>query len=328
MFKTALLCLIIIIATGCSDKKILEELGMTNVAAFDSVGEPKGDPKHSQILVTIDIPVAGQSKNKEPQVLQAIADSPKHARSMLSRKTNLVLVSGQLRNLLFSEDLSKQGIWDFLDSYYRDYSVGERTRIVVVNGNASDLLKGDYPSAQTIGTYIDKLLLQEVKIHEVPNATLHSFARDYYDDGIDPVAPIVKADKDSIAFDGIALFNKDKYVTKISSKDAILFCLLHGSFRRGDIYVPIEGNSSPKSTSVMLSSIISRRNVDVMISPDAGILPRAVIRIKVSGIILEANGQMDFSSKEEKQNLVKKISRVLQERLEELVHQLQQNGAE
>lgn len=158
--------------------------------------------------MAVSIPRAEKVDSHQVNILQTRAASPKEGRSNLSRKIDKVIVSGQLRSMIFGKDLAKQGIWRALDSYRRDYTVGERLKIVVVNGSAVDMLTHSYAQISSVGSHIHQLLTQESKIHEVPNVTLYSFVRDYLDDGIDPIAPLIIVKNDNVEIDGIALFKK------------------------------------------------------------------------------------------------------------------------
>ncbi|WP_449290013.1 hypothetical protein [Paenibacillus melissococcoides] len=51
-----------------------------------------------------------------------------------------------------------------------------------------------------------KLLHSVIESAMIPEANIYSFIRDLFDDGIDPVAPVMKAHPETIEVAGIALF--------------------------------------------------------------------------------------------------------------------------
>lgn len=55
--------------------------------------------------------------------------------------------------------------------------------------------------------------------------------RDYYDDGTDPIAPLLVVKGDNVEIDGIALFKKDRYIGKISTEQTVMFAILHKSLK-------------------------------------------------------------------------------------------------
>lgn len=319
--------IIVISLLGCSNSNNLEELGMMDTVAFDRATENNGASGNSKLRIALTIPKPGQIEKSESTVLETTAESPKDARSKLIRKTDKVLVAGQLRNLLFSADLSKQGIWKLLESYRRDYSVGERTLIAIVNGSAVDLISHKYPNQPSIGVFLHKMLDQESDIHDIPDVSLYSFAREYYDDGIDPIAPLIKLNKDHVEIDGIALFDMDKYVGKIDAEQTLMFLMLLQSFEKGELHIKFMESSSGSKQTAMLSSIQSKRKVKV-VNKGTDANPEVVIHIDLLCAVLEYTGQARFESAKEIDSLSKDLSASLTEQLQKIIGKLQRIGTD
>lgn len=318
-----LLCL-----TGCVEQHRIEKLGMSDTVALDSVYQENGKPSKTDVSTAIAIPKAGAMDNQEADILQTIAESPKDGRSKLSRKINKVLVSGQLRSMLFGKELAKQGILKELDSYRRDYTVGEKLKIVVVNGSAVDMLTHKYAQIPSVGNHIDQLLTQEAKIHEIPDVSLYSFVRDYFDDGTDPIAPMLIVKEDNVEIDGIALFKKDRYISKINADQTVLFAILNKSLKMGEFDIKFMDRSSGQKESAMISSIASKREVIVNKQERTSTVPKIVIRIRLSGIILEYTGKSTFKKAEEQKNLDQDLSKAIREQLQAIVSHVQRSGGD
>ncbi|KQX46578.1 Ger(x)C family spore germination protein [Paenibacillus sp. Root444D2] len=314
--------------TGCVEQNRIEKLGMSDIVALDSVYERNGKPSETDVSTAISIPKSGSMDNQQADILQTIAESPKDGRIKMSRKINKVLVSGQLRSMLFGKDLAKQGIWNELDSYRRDYTVGEKLKIVIVNGSAVDMLTHKYAQIRSVGNHIDQLLTQEAKIHEVPDVSLYSFVRDYYDDGRDPIAPMLIVKGDNIEIDGIALFKNDRYIGKISAEQTVLFAILNKSFKMGEFDITFMDRSSGRKESAMISSIASKREVIVNKQGSESKIPQVVIRIRLSGIILEYTGKSTFKKPEEQKNLDQDLSEAIREKLQAIVSHVQRSGGD
>ncbi|SDO11814.1 spore germination protein [Paenibacillus sp. yr247] len=324
-------CVIVVVLlclTGCVEQYRIEKIGMSDAVALDPVYDENGKPSETERSMAVSIPIAGKVETQQANILQTIADSPKEGRSKLSRKIDKVLVAGQLRSIVFGKELAKQGIFKELDSYRRDYSVGERLKIIVVNGSAVDMLTHNYTQIRPVGNHIDQLLTQESKIHEVPEVTLYSFVRDYYDDGTDPIAPLLIKKNDNVEIDGIALFKKDRYIGKISQERTVLFAILHESFKGGEFDIKFMDHSSGKQESAMISSIVSKRVVKVNKQERAGNLPEVVIHIRLSGIILEYTGESTFKKPEEQKKLDQDLSEAVREQLQAIVSQVQRSGGD
>src|SRR5687768_13925788 len=103
MLRLLATVLLICMLTGCAnDQRILEDLGMIQSNAYDLA-------ENNKLRVVTSIPVARpDAKTKSGRmVLSTITDSSKSARLSFSRKTELLVVSGQLRNALFGMSLAK-----------------------------------------------------------------------------------------------------------------------------------------------------------------------------------------------------------------------------
>ncbi|MCY9656903.1 Ger(x)C family spore germination protein [Paenibacillus chondroitinus] len=313
--------------TACAQQHRIEKLGMSDTVAIDPAYDKNGKPSKTQLSIAISIPRAGKPNSSQLDILQTKASTPKEGRSNFSRKIDKVIVSGQLRSMLFGKDQAKQGIWKALDSYRRDYTVGERLKIVVVNGSAVDMLTHSYAQISTVGSHIDQLLTQETKIHEVPEVTLYSFARDYFDDGIDPIAPLVMMKNDNVEIDGVALFKKDRYIGKISQHNTVMFAILHHNLNNAEFNVRFMDQSSGQKEGAMISSIISKRKVSIMKQP-AGAPPKIVMQIRLSGIMLEYTGASTFKHTDEQKALNQDLSKAIREQMQAILNQVQHVGGD
>ncbi|MDF2649188.1 MAG: hypothetical protein K0Q73_4993 [Paenibacillus sp.] len=324
--RNCVIVVVLLCLTGCVEQNRIEKLGLSDTVALDSVYEENGKPSETDVSTAISIPKSGSMEQAD--ILQTIAESPKEGRIKMSRKINKILVSGQLRSMMFGKDLAKQGIWKELDSYRRDYTVGEKLKIVVVNGSAVDMLTHKYAQIRSIGSHIDQLLTQEAKIHEVPDVTLYSFVRDYFDDGVDPIAPMLIVKGDNVEIDGIALFKKDRYIGKISADQTVLFAILHKSLKMGEFDIKFMDHSSGQKESAMISSISSKREVIVNKQERESTVPQVVIRIRLSGIILEYTGKSTFKKVEEQKKLDQDLSEAIREQLQVIISHVQRSGGD
>lgn len=325
--RSLLIIIVLFSLTGCAQQQRIEKLGMSDSVALDLAYDENKKPSNTQLSMAVSIPRAEKVDSHQVNILQTRAASPKEGRSNLSRKIDKVIVSGQLRSMIFGKDLAKQGIWRALDSYRRDYTVGERLKIVVVNGSAVDMLTHSYAQISSVGSHIHQLLTQESKIHEVPNVTLYSFVRDYLDDGIDPIAPLIIMKNDNVEIDGIALFKKDRYIGKISQDNTVMFAILQHNLNNAEFNIKFMDQSSGQIEGAMISSIISKRKVSIT-KQHAGVNPQVVIRIKLSGIILEYTGPSTFKEAAEQKALNQDLSEAIRDQLQTIVSQVQRTGGD
>jgi germination protein, Ger(x)C family len=327
MLRRLLIVTLLVVVTGCGDQRILERLGFIQTTSYDIAPSSEGESEQKLLIsVTIPRPDSGSetgsgSGGVNREFLTTVSSTGKESRINLSRQTELQLVSGQLRNTLFGLSLAKQGIWQHIDTLVRDPSISPRVKITIVNGNAHDLLAKNYPFHPRTGQYITRMLDKESLSQVVPSTTLYQFTKDYFDDGIDPIAPIIKESGESIKIDGIALFQKDRYVMKVEPKQAIIFALLRTNIKQGDISLDLSGGNR-EHEHVTFSSLVSHRSVKM--KPSKGSF-HVDINIKMEGSVLEYFGALDLESEKDRSTIEKLASEQIQAKAKELIAAMQSN---
>ncbi|CAN7229257.1 Ger(x)C family spore germination protein [Paenibacillus sp. LjRoot56] len=318
-FQWLIICMLLMTITGCgNDQRILEKIGLTHTTSFDLM--PGG-----MLKVTNSIPLAVDEGRRPREVLTTISDSSKGAKVDLSRQTQLVLVSGQMRNILFGTTLAQRGFWDDIDTLVRDPSVSPRVKVTVVDGDAHDLLVKNYSNYLRTAQYIDRMMESEMKFQSIPKITLYEFTRDYYDDGIDPVAPIIKDIGDHVKVNGIALFQDDRYVMKIADKESIFFAMLIKNFKLGSLPMRLSEEGDKKEF-VLFDSLVSKRQVHAARTDGSSF--RVDFEISVSGVILEYMGGLKISKEEDRHALEGKIGEKITSHMETIVKDMQKHNVD
>ncbi|MCT1400388.1 Ger(x)C family spore germination protein [Paenibacillus sp. p3-SID867] len=311
-----LLLLCIIPLSGCGDQRILEDLGFIQTTSYDLLPDGK-------LAISVSIPQADPETTAKREVLTATANSSKEAKMIMSRRTGMLLVSGQIRNVLFGLSMAENGLHGHLDTLFRDPSISSQVKVSVVEGHAGELLIDDYRQHPRTGRYIDMLLEKEALGQTIPKVTLFNFARDFFDQGVDPVAPIIKKHENNyITTNGIALFRDDRYVTKIEPQDALVFAFLRGKFRDGQINIELSEPGDTKEN-VMFSSLISSRKVKV--TRGAQGVDKVTYHIKVTGTVLEYIGDARLSNDRERHELEKRISKYISKKGDRIITLMKQH---
>ncbi|WP_336773199.1 Ger(x)C family spore germination protein [Paenibacillus sp. MMO-58] len=312
-----LLALVMLIVLPGCDYRILERIGFTYAASYDTAAE-------DQVEVTISIPRAEPTVKLKREIHSAVGRSSKDARIKFSNETDLLLVNGQIRVLLYSDALARKDLSNEINSVLRDTSISPLVKITLVSGSAKELLGKDYKQHLSTDKYINRLLEKESSNHRTPKTTLYEFERDYYDDGIDPVAPILKEVGNDISVDGIGLFRDYKYVAKISNKDSLLFAILRGNLKKGDMSLDLGSSEEASSHEyIMFSSVISDRKVHV--EHKTGGTIHVTIDGHLRGSVHEYIGNKKLSNDAQRHEVESKVSEILSARANRLIKQLQQH---
>ncbi|MBM7662867.1 spore germination protein [Bacillus mesophilus] len=304
-----------ILATGCSDVKIIDDLALINAVAYD-----KSDDKENPINVTITFPIITKDGKYDRKNLSANAKSSKSARDKLDRETDLQLESGQLRVALFGEDLAREGILKHIDTLSRDPSIGTRVMLGLGMDKASELLEIEVDSEGQNATYLERYLQ---RIHQTSTDIIYDifhFNRDYYDEGIDPILPVFNTTKKDIKFDGIGLFQDDKLIDLLSSDESGMLFFLKEKIDHGSLDMEVD-DEGEESAVIMLSYVQTTHKVKATYSsPDS---LSATIYIKMKGNVQEYTGMQDLADPKVQMKIEKDLRTQIEEKSRELIKTLQ-----
>jgi spore germination protein len=329
MIRITPLFLLMGLMAGCGDQRVLETLGFIHTVSLDlSPQKQEGEESTDKLQVTISLPkVNPESKKLTREILTTSANSSKEARIKLSRQTETILVIGQLRNIWIGNTLARNGISPYLDTLLRDPSISPQVKLTIVEGSsAHDLLIKEYPSHPRTGKYIDRLLEKEADAMMIPRSSVYEFNRDYRDDGIDPVATIIKKEDKHITIDGIALFDDDRYKVSIPADKAIVFSLLRRDTKGGEIVIELS-EMDYKPGSLMINSIVSKKNVKVYKNDETDSF-NIMIHVKIKGSVREYNGDLKLEEISDRKELEKRISEYFINQANEMVQLMQRNNVD
>ncbi|QOR64627.1 Ger(x)C family spore germination protein [Cytobacillus suaedae] len=321
MFKCCLIVFLLLL-TGCSDQHILEDLGMIHTVTFDLADEDEKYSKSPKLKIAASIPVTSERVKDVRELLVATAASSKDARSKFASMTNRQVVSGQLQNTLFGQSLSESGLWPHIDTLVRDPAIGQRVRLAITKDEAYEIIKKEYKSRPRTGEYISELLEKAVESNSIPRITVYHFSRDYFDDGIDPVMPMLKQDDDNIVIEGIALFQDDKYITKISPEKGTLFVLSYKDMSGGTLNIKLN-EAEENQELVMLSAVNGKRKIQAKKVGDKQY--EVTLNLEVKGSVLEYIGDKTISDDKDRAKLEDTLSNYVKTEVEKIITTMQEN---
>ncbi|MBU9710362.1 Ger(x)C family spore germination protein [Evansella tamaricis] len=308
-----------IILIGCAEQNVIEEIGFIHSVAYDLNTENNQDERE-RLMMTVSIPQTAEEAEEEKEIISVKARSSKDGRAAISRKTDRMLGSGQMRSVLFNVDLAKEGIIDILESLVRDHHIGLNIRIIVAEGTGKEILSSEYTRHPRTGRYITHLVEKETEESIAVDTSLHQFNRDYYDDGIDPICAILKKGQNELILDGIALFKDDVYIMKVNPVDGRTFKMLHGGYRGGKVTIDMENGAGTgeKGAYMTFSTIRTKRKLTVL-SPT-----EIQLKVDIIGAIDEYFGDLDLTKTSSQKELEVQLADHLKEQGERLIQQMQE----
>lgn len=234
-----LVLLSIVFLYGCAQTNILDKVGLTTLVGYD-IG------KEEKIATTAVIREVNPEFQSNVEVLTTENDTSKGNRMEANRKLSKKIMVGQMRVILFGEELAKDDLRYYLDTNLENASVSNGIFMAVVEGEAAPLLKYEYKNIEDIGQHIFRLIEQNVKQEYMISSTLHQIAHDYYSIGKDLAMPILKRDDELVELSGVALFKGSKMVSTLPVKDSFYVKIVRDTFKVG-LYETILDNEDVPS---------------------------------------------------------------------------------
>jgi spore germination protein len=217
-----------ILLTSCGvETKQLERLGLITAVGFDL-------KKENEITGTVAVTKFDPMAKVMTNLISADANTLQTLRAEENLATDQRLEMGQLRCVIYSKELAEKGIIQLVNALNRDPTVGNMVYLTIAEKDALSIIEMDEKKIKVnIGTYLYNLIRQNVERELLISPTLHEFNHKFFDNGQDPVLPIIKVAKDKVAISGVALFNDDKMVARLSNDKLFYLKLLTDEYRTG-----------------------------------------------------------------------------------------------
>ncbi|MFT9847498.1 Ger(x)C family spore germination protein [Aneurinibacillus sp. REN35] len=301
---------------GCSggDRKVLDDLGVLLTAGYDRAGQ-------NQLRLTCTLPMVSTGGKMSSQMLSVVARSGKDARKKLSYLSGRRTEAGQLKVILFSEEIARSSIKSIIHPLYRDPEIGSMMFVGVVKGKALEAIKADVQKRRGVGMYLYDMLKQEEEARGTIMFRMHTVMRDMETPGRSVAVPYLAVQKQGIIIDGLALFNDSKMSGKLPARLIPIFLILHGINYQDHLTLELD-----KKTRVTLSFIKVIRNREAQYNPKTKKVT-VVIKGKTTAHALDYVGE-EIHTKEQLRKLEKQISARLERDGERVIKIMQQAGSD
>ncbi|WP_413380396.1 Ger(x)C family spore germination protein [Alkalihalobacillus sp. 1P02AB] len=306
------ICLFIL--TSCNvDSEVIDELSIIRAIGYDTGSE------ENLVKVTVNYPtfteqVSEQSLKQE--ALQGEGETPRAIINDLSNRSQKPLVTGQLRVVLFGEELANKGLEPYVLPLYKDPTVGNRILMAVVEeSEASDILNAEVGTGEQTGVYIPDLLEQNQENGQVPRANLHEFLFSMYSDARDPALPIIKRIGGlEVEITGLALFDRDQLKTKLTLDQSFYLKLMRKRSKHNFHQFHIEGIA--QETPVVIEVIKSK--LDSTLDKNRG-YPHVTYTIKVESVIYDTGGDVNLRDGKDRKTIEESIANTIESNAKELL---------
>ncbi|MGI5873123.1 MAG: Ger(x)C family spore germination protein [Bacillota bacterium] len=309
LFALSLLC------GGCYDRQIFE-----NTAVIIYAGAEKGSG--GKILYSF--AAAENNNEKNLLVISEENDLMESAVADLTASTENPLRAGKIQNLIFSEELAKEGILNVRDANRLEVTNRFLADYAVVKGSPLTLLKilENMNSGSGVYCYLDKMLENGANAGVCPNTLRHEFNIDFETKGIDPILPLLVCDEEQneIRIAGTALFTDDRCTGTLTKNESRFLSLMAASAET--ISVEMNGLRSANDKTTM-NIVKCGRKIEIETAGDEVFI---TLRLKL-------RSNFDISDWTEisdtaQGDINKKIERDLEQRCETVFQKIQSTGCD
>ncbi|WP_270182551.1 Ger(x)C family spore germination protein [Alkalihalobacillus sp. CinArs1] len=304
-----LLCISILLLSGCVENSVVDDIQMVTVIGYEK-GE---DGKIKGIAVAPQFQADGTIQNS---VYIEEAEISKEIRSQYNSESPKPFVSGKLQLAIYSREIAEEdGIMELTDTLQRDPFIGSRAFLAISDTDIEKMLSTNFGNADT-GHFLHSLLDHNSNYGMLPKTNLHNFFYYYFSEGNDPFLPLITLEEGKVKIAGLALLKEDKMVAELPADDLFTFKILYENFSSNDSFTTDLGNGDHAS----IYNIASKRNIDLKMLKKNEI----TIKGKVLGVIKEYTGE-ELSAK-----VIDKIEKDMEAEVEakgrEMIKKFQEEG--
>ena len=145
--------------TGCWDRVEIEKRSFAVAAAFDKADDKTGKSRYA---VTISMPSFSKSEKDSPDgvdILQAEGETVTEALRKIDKKTGKRIYLGQVKTLLFSEELTQEAdlFSAAIQTLHQHNDIDQRALVLAVEGSASDILDAKPSDGTNAGVFFSEI---------------------------------------------------------------------------------------------------------------------------------------------------------------------------
>lgn len=314
MKKLILVITFAIILAGCTEQKVLENISLTTLVGYELTDE--GDLSATAIIRQIN-----QDMESKVEVQSATAATSKWTRTKIDLKTSKTTGSGQLRVILFGEEMAKEGLDNGIHILKMNSEISNATYLAVVEGDLQELLEYSYKNITDIGQHIYQLIEHNIENHHAVSSTLHEVNRDKLSLVRNYSLPIIKKEEENIVISGIGLFNGGKIVGQLSAEDAFYILMLRGSTHNGILQLILPDSTLKKTVSdsseglpIAIDSIASKQKLKLKNTA----LPEFDLTIKLDCRIMEIDSDLSI----DKPEIIEKLQNEINKKIESEINRI------
>ncbi|WP_162463131.1 Ger(x)C family spore germination protein [Paenibacillus psychroresistens] len=312
IFLSLVLCVCL---TACGEQKIVNNIRLVHTIGYDMAG--------ANIKGTVLMGDYKKQGEDDILLLDTVSNSEFDLMPRLNTKTEDPIEYGQLGVVLFGKKFSKRGVALIMKNLCGDPNISSRMHLAVADMDATELLEITRQSKNSY--FLSDLIEQNVKKGNLPRNNLQISLFNFYGKGRDMYLPHLSQERGNVKIDGLALFRKDKYITKINIRDALLLKLLIENAKNGSFLVPLGESKDPQNDFILLKFLDT--NVKFKLEKREP-TPSISLHLKMDTQIKYVPNKMSLQSNEEISIFEKRMAAYFEQEIQRLISFAKNNNVD
>lgn len=329
-----IICLMLILMTGCWDYKEIEKIEIVNGAGVDF------DEKTKTVKVSVEAAKIEDS-GKEPKVsykiilgegkgfIEAIRNAIMRTHNKLFwSHTDIYILSKNLIN-------NRQYMLGALDFIRRDQETRDDAYIAMtIEDKASDVMNVKFEDGEGVADKLKNTLENVEYISKYRSKKMYEFIDDLETKGINPVLPVIKIvkaekskdeDKESdnqgqtLKIEGTAILGHDGVEGYLDGDQTFFYLMIIDKLKGGILF--LDKNCTKEDSNLSLEIYSSKTDVKPIIENGKIIFN---IDVKMDASISEINGSIDYNTKEKLKEITKKGEEHINHSVKDVIGYVQQ----
>ena len=320
---TLLLLLLVFNLAGCYDRRDIERRTAILAIGIDKNPEDeKGLEVTAQIAIYHNVgkTVGGSEEGGEGapiQVTTVQGPSIGTALEKLAGMVNNPIFLGHTMLLAISQEAAAQGIYPLLDYFLRNNDFRRKSWLIITPGSAKELVALTSPHHPPPPVYMHTSQESPANQKAIPIMRFEDFIFRFNSPSKQPVAVMLRAAGDKVELEGLAAFDRERMVGRLSPAELRIFLYLSQAKGRGLINL-----LEPTSGQIEFSYEIRNSNRRVLTKVEEKKLS-FVIDLWVEGNIIENPGQVDLDDEAIIKALEQRLSAQLAGECQRLIRKIQ-----
>jgi spore germination protein len=294
-----------IVLSGCSpiaEKNLIEEIAPVTFWSIQ-----KGEDENFRMSTLIP-PLVKENK----RLLTVQVDLLKEGMKGFNLKYYRELKVGQLRMLLISEEIAKEGISPLIDTILTDPDISKRLYLAIVRGDFDEYINSQLKMQEDLDYYLYRMFKHYDNQGKLTIVNLHQFMKTLHSPAHSPVVPVFEASDGNFQYQGTGIFKNDKLIETTNNMEEQIYQLIDNDhFVK---YFPIRD----------LSLVLGHVKANVQLNIDKS-YSELNLNVQLNGRLDEIARKHNMLTRDELSKFESEIESYLEKQTTQFIKKLQEN---